>query len=334
MHRTTTHAAKDAIATFLDAVSLAPRQTHKHLTLWPLLRDHTPALEYITLSEAFARGDLAIDELREGAAVPHVLAHNRGSTAVLVLFGEEIRGAMQNRIANASFLVPPHAEIVLDVSCVEHGRWSRRRGVRFESTGVVMATAIRATMAARVASSRRAGGGFHADQRELWSQIGERVHLSRAEAPSGAYADYLTTRETDLDGVAAAFHPIPGQVGFVACAGDEVVGLEAIGRPEVFAKAFPGLLRGYLIDAIDHPVARRRSAGTGAAPRFDSPEAFLAALARAPVEEGASLGLGSDLRIGDAPVGGCALVAGDVVHLTAFPAVGQTDQAGWGGRAG
>jgi len=46
----------------------------------------------------------------------------------------------------------------------------------------------------------------------------------------------------------------------------------------------------------------------------------LAALGRAPVEPGPSLGVGDDLRIEGQGVAGCALVAGHVVHLTAFPA--------------
>jgi hypothetical protein len=320
----TTHATTDSIASFLGSVSLAPRQAQKSLTLWPMLRGSAPSMapEYITLSEAFARGHLAIDELRKGATVPHVLATNRGEVAVLVLFGEEIRGAKQNRIANASFLVPPHKEVVLDVSCVEHGRWSHRPSGGFASTGAVMSSDVRRKMNSRVSISRRAGHGFDADQGEVWDEIGARVRHSRTESASGAYADYLSTRRRDLDEMAAAFRPVPGQVGFVACIGEEVAGLEGIGRPEVFAQAFPGLLRGYLIDAIDHSLVRGRRAAVGPAARFDGPEPFLAALAEARVEMSPSLGLGTDLRIEDGRVSACALVAGEVVHLTAFPAAG------------
>jgi hypothetical protein len=321
-----THPSPDTrnpIASFLGSSSLAPRQSHKSLTLWPLLRDGAPssAPPYVTLSEAFARGQLVIDELQKGATVPHVLAKNRGDVAVLVLFGEEIRGAMQNRIANASFLVPPKAEVVLDVSCVEHGRWARR-GAAFESTGAVMSSHIRHRMNRHVSMSRRTGRGFRADQGEVWQDVGERVAHSRAHSPSGAYSDYLATRTHDLDEMAAAFRPLPGQVGFVACIGEEVAGLEAIGRPEVFAEAFPGLLRSYLVDAIDHALVRRHRPPARPEARFDAPEPFLAALAAARPESSASLGLGADLRIENERVNACALVAGEVVHLTAFPAAG------------
>jgi hypothetical protein len=324
---TMTHPSPDtthAIASFLGSASLAPRQAHKSLTLWPLLRDGPgpSAPPYISLSQAFARRQLVIDELKRGATVPHVLATNRGEEAVLVLFGEEIRGAKQNRIANASFLVPPKAEIVLDVSCVEHGRWSWRRGATFAGSGTVMSSSIRHRMHRDVSMSRRAGRGFEADQRDVWNEIGERVIFSRAKSRTGAYADYVATRQNDLDEMSAAFRALPGQVGFVACIGEEVVGLEAIGRPEVFADAFRGLLRSYLVDAVDYALVRSRRWPARPAARFDAPEPFLAALGEARAEASPSLGLGIDLRIEDEHVSACALVAGEVVHLTAFPAVG------------
>ena len=101
----------------------------------------------------------------------------------------------------------------------------------------------------------------------------------------------------------------------MAASGDEILGVEAIGRPEVFADQFEGLVRSYAVDLIDPAPARRGRPVASA----DAPEAFLAALGRAPVRSGRSLGLGDDLRIEGEDVSGCALVAGQVVHLTAFP---------------
>jgi hypothetical protein len=119
----------------------------------------------------------------------------------------------------------------------------------------------------------------------------------------------------------AAFRPLERQVGFVAVAGDEIAGLEAIGRPEVFTDQFEGLVRSYAVDAIDTALGARERA----LPRHDSPEAFLAALARAPAQRGRSLGLGDDLRIEGEGVAGCALLAGQVIHLTAFPSAPEPE---------
>ncbi len=309
----------EPIAALLAQVALAPQQTHKSLTLWPLvLREDTPRSDqpaYVLLARALEEGTLQIDEISEGGSVPNVRVSNRGTSDVLVLFGEEICGAKQNRIANASFLVAAQSELVIDVSCVEQGRWGRRTGGGFRASGDVVSQRMRRKMSPQVAQARRRGGRFEANQSEVWSDVGERLAHSQTTSATDSYEDYIRSRQSDLSDLLGAFRPLERQVGFVAVAGGEIVGLEAIGRPDVFAERFEGLVRSYAIDAIDAALGQRERGR----PQHDSPEAFLAAVARARVETGPSLGLGLDLRIEGADVAGCALVAGQVVHLTAFP---------------
>lgn len=313
-----------AISSFLGRVSLAPRQSYKSLTLWPLVlradAGESMAPPYTSLAEAFEAGTLRVDEISESGTVPHVRVTNEGATAVLVLFGEELRGAKQNRIANASFLVPPKSELVIDVSCVEAGRWSRRRSGGFRAAGDMVSTSMRRKMAFRVKESRDVGRGFAADQMEVWDEVAARLAHSGSRSTTTAYADYVGSRESDVGSFSSAFHPLAGQVGFVAAIGDAVMGLEAVGRPDLFERVFPMLVRGYAIDAVDEQLVRDRDRERPAAGAFDAPEPFLIALGSAHAEGASSLGLGEDLRLDDGRIAGCALVVGDVVHLTAFPA--------------
>jgi hypothetical protein len=315
---------RSPILALLDRVALAPRQAAKQLTLWPLVATEDPAArcapEYVTLAEAIEAGHVRVEEVGSAGQVPHVLVANGGDRAVLVLFGEEIRGAKQNRIANASFLVGARSEVVIDVSCVEAGRWAQRDAVRFSAARSVASHALRKKMALKVAMARELGRSFDADQSEVWDEVAIRLGRSATRSRTSSYADYVGTRESELRALDGAFHAAPLQVGFVASIGDEVAGVEAIGRPEVFARAFDGLLRGYLIDAIDHALVREREDPAPAA-GFDAPEMLLAALRSSRAKASPSLGLGTDLRIRGERVAGCALVLGEVVHLTAFPSM-------------
>ena len=313
------------IANFLTRVSLAPRQSYKSLTLWPLvLRPEaggSTAPPFVALADALAAGSLSVNEVSDGGSVPNVRVENAGNTAVLVLFGEELRGAKQNRIANASFLIPAKSELVIDVSCVEQGRWSRRRSEGFATSSDMVSHSLRKKMALKVAESRSFGGGFSADQREVWDEVSARLTHSGSNSRTSAYADYVASRGSDVHAFSSAVHPIERQVGFVAAIGDAVAGLEAVGRPELFARVFPTLVRGYAIDAVDAELVRDRETKRSGAQGFDAPEPFLGALTEAPVTSAPSLGLGDDLRLDTGSVAGCALVASDVVHFTAFPAV-------------
>jgi len=313
-----------SLAALLAHIALAPRQAHKALTVWPLLRRPdapTPiGPAYVPLADALRSGDLNVDEVSEGGSVPHARVGNRGESAVLVLFGEELRGAMQNRIANASFLVPGHSEIVIDVSCVEQGRWGRRRGARFEDAERVVSHALRRKMHHKIRAMKAAGmTGFASDQSEIWADVRQRLEHSRTASPTQSYEDYARSRGTDVREISRAFRPLDRQVGFVAAIGDEIVGAEVIGRPEVFAGAFQRLLHGYAIDAVDVAFLRPAQEAAPAPQVFDAPEEFLQALGEADATSGPSLGAGEDVRIDGQRVAGCALVAGEVVHLTAFP---------------
>ena len=316
----------NAIRDFLDGVHLGPRQAYKQLTLWPLVgrsrRDS--GVLYMSLSDALEQGSLRVDEVSEGGSVPHVRVRNEGDEAVLVLFGEELRGAKQNRIANASFLVGDRSDVVIDVSCVEQGRWGGRSSwgagrARFDTSHSLISSSVRRKMARKVAAARDAGRGFDADQAEVWGEVERRIETSRAISPTRAYADYLGSRASDLEEVRRAFQPVDEQLGFVAMIGDAVVGIEAIGRREVFASCFERLVDGYAIDAIDHASMRESLGDAAFATRFREPEPFLEALRSAPARAAPSLGLGQDLRIDGPEVEGCALEAGELIHLSAYP---------------
>ena len=310
----------DPVTSFLASVRLAPRQAYKALTVWPLVRrDNAPPLAgpvYEPIAGALARGDVRVDEVDDSGQVPHVRVSNRGEKPVLFLFGEEIIGALQNRVANATFLVPARGQVVLDVSCVEAGRWDRgRKSDAFTHAAAPVSSLLRRKMAKAVTRSRASGAGFHADQAEVWDEVATRLDSTGTRSPSQAWSDYRESRSTDLDECERAFSALPGQVGFVASIGDKVAGLEAIGRPEVFEASFGALLRSYAIDAVDAGFLRETTRSRD----FDAPEPFLAALELAERTWNPSLGLGSDLRLAGAGVEGCALACEGLVHLTAFP---------------
>ena len=320
----------DSITRFLDSVHLAPRQSAKQLTVWPLVleidREGGAAPPYLPLAQALEEGWLHVDEVSDGGSVPHARVRNEGDQAVLVLFGEELIGAKQNRIPNATFLVPAKRELVIDVTCVEAGRWGRRQAGRwrkargFERSASLVSHSLRRRMAKKVAGARKDGRGYVADQSEVWSEVASRLEFAGRSSPTSAYGDYVESRASDLAEIRAAFHPLERQVGFVAVIGSEVQGIEAIGRPDVFAASFERLLDAYAIDAVDYAaVVRRPRLVRGTA--FSDPEGLLAALRQTSRDPAPSLGLGEDIRISGADVEGCALAAGDLVHLTASPLI-------------
>ena len=314
------------LAGFLSRLALAPRQEHGGLTLWPLVLRGATALddvysagipEIVPLADAVADGSARVVDLGPGGIGPQLRVENDGAAALLVLFGEELQCGTQQRIANASFLVRAHATLVIDVACVGREPWLRRPGARFVAGGAVASHALRRKMAPKVATARAALGRFVADQREVWDEVAARLARSRIDGPAAGFAEFRAAHQVATDALSDRFHPVVGQLGFVAAIGDAIAGLEAVGRPGVFTRLFPSLLGAYAIDAIEAAGSVTSHAAT---PRYRGPEPFVTALAGVSAGSAPSLGIGEDLRFEAAGLRGCALVAGDVIHLTAFPA--------------
>jgi hypothetical protein len=114
----------DPIKDFLEIVKLAKAQSHRNLVLFPLLAPDSGDPDYLNLEEALQEEAVVITEVDEGGHVLELKLISRSESKVLILDGEELKGAKQNRIVNATFLIGPKMEVVIPVSCVEHGRWS------------------------------------------------------------------------------------------------------------------------------------------------------------------------------------------------------------------
>jgi hypothetical protein len=64
-------------------------------------------------------------EIDEGGSVPELRVQNKSASMILILDGEELVGAKQNRIVNTTILIQGKSTTVIPVSCVEQGRISR-----------------------------------------------------------------------------------------------------------------------------------------------------------------------------------------------------------------
>mgnify|MGYP001485673302 CR=1 FL=1 len=96
-------------------------QSHGALAVLPIMAELPTGPDYLTLSEALAAGTLVITEINEGGSVPELAVMNEGDLPVLLLDGEELAGAKQNRVVNTTILLKEHSKTVIPVSCVEQG---------------------------------------------------------------------------------------------------------------------------------------------------------------------------------------------------------------------
>ncbi len=318
------------IADRLSQVTLGAAQQHLNLTLYPLLAAGPAQPGYRLLDQALALGCARVTEVSEGGSVPELCLVNDGDLPLLLLDGEELIGAKQNRILNLSVLAPAHQTIIIPVSCVEAGRW-HRQSAEFAGARRAHFAAGRARKAADVSDSLRRRGTRETNQGRVWADIQEKSRrFGIHSATSAAAALYAGQRER-LDDFQRAFAPQPGQCGALFAIDGRLVGLDLFDSPTTLAAALPKLVESHALDAIDAAIA------PGAAPTAAaSPAAWLAAIAQAAIDRFPAVGEGEDWRLRGPALTGGALVKDDhLIHLCAFalaadPAAETEDESGQG----
>ena len=119
----------------LSRLSLGKSQRIGNLAMTPVLGEPFSSLRYLTLDEALGQGVAHVREVSESGIVGEVLFVNESDRPVLLLDGEELVGAKQNRILNLTVLAHQRMTIRLPVSCVGAGRWHDATGAGFKSAG-------------------------------------------------------------------------------------------------------------------------------------------------------------------------------------------------------
>jgi hypothetical protein len=300
------------IAEALASITLGAPAQFRNLTLIPLVAPEERAPGYVLLDDALARNLARVTEVSESGSVPELLFVNDAEDRVLLVDGEELVGARQNRILNTSILVGGHRKVVIPVSCVEQGRWSYRSH-HFESAERALFAKARAKKMQHVSASLRRTGTYDGNQGEIWSDISQKAESLSAYSDTSAMSDIYEQRRQSIDDYAGAFKAEPRQTGAVFAIDGRIVGLELFDAAATFQKLMAKLVRSYAMDAIEKPETESRP------PVEETVRRFLDEMQAAALQRFPSIGEGEDLRLESATIAGGALAADDrIVHLCAF----------------
>jgi hypothetical protein len=341
--------AKQVLTQAMAGLRPAAALTHQSLTLLSLTTERKTKARYVLLDEAVGRGRLRVEEVGEGGAVPLLRTHNQGPWPVLGFDGEELVGAKQNRILNATVLLGV-GERIIPVSCVEQGRWSRRSAaftpgkwashpeLRRQKEAQVRSNLSRAEWGAREDLDQEVRAmSYRSDQGAVWAEVARGSASLRVDSDTGAMADAYAARETELEAITLAFSarggeraarvpgqeagesgavPVEGMVAVAVFLEGRFVCLDALWPAERFAQLYAKLLRGYALESLYRP-------DLGAAAPAD-PEAevlrLLQELSETKVDEQPGVDLGEDIRL----EGRSVLASGltfekELLQLSVFP---------------
>jgi hypothetical protein len=312
MARKRTHNVDEVLAQTLHGIEISEPVSHGLMHIFPLQGADQEEGDIWLLEDALWAGTLHIEELHEAGSVPELRVVNEGALRVLILEGDELVGARQNRVVNSSVLVAAGSELVLPVPCVERGRWGYRSRAFAPATGSPH-LALRRLTTRSVHDSPRRGRGHRSDQRSAWQEVDRKARFHRVASLTQTLQDSWSHRSGRLDAFGKLARELPeGTSGVVVAIGERLALLEVLAGPCTFARVFRKLLSGYAFESVglDRPY------GT---PDTLAVRSFIEAAANAAHEDHQAMGAGRDVRFEAEGISGYALIGeAGVLHAAAF----------------
>jgi hypothetical protein len=302
-----------AIGEFLSSLQLGEICTHKNLSVLPVFPGRNGGPVYRTLKEALQHGTLTISEVTDGGSVPELKAINKGDMPVLLLDGEELAGAKQNRVLNTTILIDINSETTIPVSCTEHGRWSYTSS-HFGDSDVVMASNVRREKVRSVHENLKNMSVPMSDQGAVWDNIQGMADEAKVHSRTGAMKDVFESKEDELDDYVQAMKCVPGQKGVVVLINGLVVGLDCLSLESAYSVLHPKLVKSYAMEALLEAKKKPRPVS------LDTAKLFLERTTQCGEKKYKSVGLGWDYRFEAERMVGSALEhGGHVIHAAFFP---------------
>ena len=303
----------------LEGLTFGDIKTHENMSMVPLFSKEGGGPDYIVLKEALEKGALKVSEISTGGSVGELKVKNKGKKDVLILDGEELQGAKQNRVLNTTILIAAKSEEIIPVSCTEQGRWAYESAV-FADSGNVMSPNIRSAQSAAVARSlkrsnenTRSHMRYGSNQSETWDNINRVAMEAEVHSETGAMSDIFKEREKDINNYLEAFDSFDNQIGLAVIIDSKVMGLDTLSKPVAYKTVHKKLIKSYAMEAL---LTREKKTEDGLS--HNAVELFIDQAKKATESEYESVSLGNSIRLKGDRIVGSALEHNETIVHSAF----------------
>lgn len=297
----------------LENINIGNPQEYEGMTIIPLYWEETET-DYLSLKEALDKEELIISEVNHKGSVEELCVKNLSKKPVLLIDGEELIGAKQNRILNTTILVPAEKEMIIPVNCTEQGRW-RYISSRFNESEVMATNRVRRATHETVTASLHLKGRYKADQRMVWNKINQLSIETEVESPTHAMRDLYHQRMDKLNEYYQHLTLQENQTGLIVFLQDKIYGLDILMDPKIYQRIHEKLIKSYALEALLIPSYDKSLENAKKSARN-----FINQIVHSNWEKHKSLGEGWDYRFESNQILGSALIYQDnLVHGAFFP---------------
>ncbi len=219
-------------------IEVLKAQSHENMAVVPLKSKISYKLDILTLKKGLELGLVEVTEC-EKSTVNTVVVKNNAVTPLILIDGEEILGANQNRIVNSTTLIRAKSSQNIPVSCTEQGRWAYKS--KFKQSEYMANYKTRRTkeVASRLTDNY---------QSEIWNSIHDLESENSFKSLTHAMSESYDNLKIDHNKFLKEFKKVDGQSGVLIIQNGEIKGFEIFYNPQIYAEYHEKILRSYLID--------------------------------------------------------------------------------------
>jgi len=186
-------------------------------------------------------GGLLISESTDSGIVGKLIALNNTEFHLLLTDADVLIGAKQNRVLNKSVLLAPMSKTILDVSCIERGRW-QYAGKNFTSPSNVVNPDLRKEKAASIARKKMKPENIFEDtQSKVWSHVSRKMSEMSYENATESYSSMLSFHMDRIAGDFPECEPEKDCNCLAVVLGPKVICADIFGTAEAYKYYFPML---------------------------------------------------------------------------------------------
>lgn len=217
----------------------------RNLVVYPLVFKGKGGDGVVTLDEAVSES--AVD-IQDNLGVDSVTLTNRGNSPLLILEGESLLGARQDRIFNTTSVVEAGVQEILPVSCVEKERWSGNS--TFKTSIALAFPSLRSVLRSTVTTNLVSRGIPRSNQNSIWRLIDKTLKVTRTMSRTKSMHDAYATLKSEIDRYIEELGEMQNVTGYMVFAGDKFIALDIFSSYELLKKYEKKLFASYAMQGI------------------------------------------------------------------------------------
>lgn len=281
-------------------------QTYGNVSIIPLKSDDYNQVDILSLKKGLELGLVIVKEC-EHSTVNTIMVTNNAVTPLILVDGDEIVGAKQNRIVNTTILIPPKTTIPVSVSCTEHGRWhfKGRDQSNFSYSKYFANSDTRRAKSANLYKNIDC-------QSAVWDSISSVESRTSFKSQTSALNDSYENVMKDQEECLEHFKLLDGQTGLIAIIDGEIRGVEIFASHRMYKDYHDKIIRSYVIDSINTKNIENNLSDAEI-------KKIISNISGSEFREDKTKGLGKSFKFSNDYGTGSALVYdGDIIHMPYF----------------